>query len=190
MGSVSKRAVNPRLSRRIVRNGSGYPQGGYPHAKGPRRMKEKDLSTTRDVAASRQQVWDVLADGWAYSQWVVGNSRTRAVDSHWPEPGAAIRHSVGIWPLVINDQTVVESCTPPHELVLHAGLGRLGAARIIVRLKEIPNGCRVEMIEVPVEGLIGHIPDRAALVGVAPRNRECLWRLAAMAEGLEPKQVK
>lgn len=154
-------------------------------------MKAKEeMATRRDVAASRQQVWDVIADGWAYSQWVVGNTRTRAVDANWPEPGAAIRHSIGIWPLVINDQTVVESCTPSHELVLHAGLGRLGAARITMRLTDIADGCRVEMIEVPVEGLISHIPDRAALVAVAPRNRECLWRLAAMAERLDPKQVK
>ncbi len=150
----------------------------------------EDMATTRDVAASRQQVWDVLADGWTYSQWVVGNTRTRAVDANWPEPGAAIRHSIGIWPLVINDQTVVERCTPPEELVLHAGLGRLGAARITLRLTDIPEGCRIEMIEVPVDGLISRIPDRAALVGVAPRNRECLWRLGAMAERLVPNQVK
>jgi uncharacterized protein YndB with AHSA1/START domain len=86
----------------------------------------RDLSVTREVAASCQRVWEVLADGWIYSYWVVGNSRTRAVDSNWPQPGAAIRHSIGVWPFVINDQTVVESCVPLHELVLHAGLGAAG----------------------------------------------------------------
>jgi hypothetical protein len=147
------------------------------------------LSTTRDVPVSCQQVWDVMADGWTYTQWVVGNSRTRAVDSDWPQPGSAIRHSIGIWPLVINDQTEVEICDPPRELVLHARLGPLGAARITMRLHEIPEGCRIEMIEVPVEGPMGVIPDRLALAAVYPRNRECLWRLAAMAERLEPSQV-
>jgi len=44
-----------------------------------------------------------------------------------------------VWPLAISDQTVVESCTPGEELVLRAGLGRLGAARIMLRLKDIPN---------------------------------------------------
>ena len=42
------------------------------------------MTVTRDVAATRQRVWDVLADGWTYSGWVVGNSRIRAVSSNWP----------------------------------------------------------------------------------------------------------
>jgi uncharacterized protein YndB with AHSA1/START domain len=147
------------------------------------------MATTRDVAASCERVWDVLADGWTYTHWVVGNSRTRAVDPHWPEPGAAIRHSIGVWPAVIQDETVVQSSSSPHELVLHAGMGPLGAARITLRLTELPDGCRVEMIEVPVEGLVGLVPDRLALIAIHPRNRECLWRLAALAERLEPSQV-
>ncbi|MDT5282412.1 MAG: hypothetical protein QOJ20_3607 [Mycobacterium sp.] len=46
------------------------------------------MTVTRDVAATRQRVWDVLADGWTYSGWVVGNSRIRAVSSNWPAPSA------------------------------------------------------------------------------------------------------
>jgi uncharacterized protein YndB with AHSA1/START domain len=148
------------------------------------------LAATRDVDASRQRVWDALADGWSYTQWVVGNSRTRAVGSDWPQPGAAIRHSIGAWPLVINDQTSVKSCQAPHELVLRAGLGWLGAAQITMRLHDIPHGCRVEMLEVPAEGLIRLIPDRLMLLIIWPRNRECIWRLGAMADHLEPSQVK
>jgi hypothetical protein len=132
----------------------------------------------------------VLADGWIYSNWVVGNSRTRAVDPDWPEPGAAIRHSIGVWPFVINDETVVESCVPLHELVLRAGMGQLGAARITMRLAESPDGCQVEMIEVPIEGLMRLIPDPLALAVILPRNRECLWRLGAVAERREPGQLK
>lgn len=150
----------------------------------------RELSATRDVHASRERVWEVLANGWTYSQWVVGNSRTRAVDSHWPKPGAAIRHSIGVWPLVIDDQTSVETCVPGEELVLRAGLGALGAARITMRLTEIPEGCRVEMIEVTAEGPVSLIPDRLTLAAIYPRNRECILRLAALAERLEPSQVK
>jgi hypothetical protein len=94
---------------------------------------------------------------------------------------------VGIWPIVINDQTVVEGCTPFQEIVLHAGLGPLGAMRITLRLEDTADGCRVEMIEVGAGGLLNLLPDRLVLLGVAPRNRECLWRLAAMAERLEPE---
>lgn len=150
----------------------------------------RQMSATRDVHASCQRVWDVLADGWTYSQWVVGNSRTRAVDPHWPEPGAAIRHSIGVWPLVIDDQTSVEKCEPLRELVLRAGLGALGAARITLRLHAIPDGCRVEMVEVPAEGPVRVVPDRLTLIAIHPRNRECILRLAALAERLEPSQVK
>jgi uncharacterized protein YndB with AHSA1/START domain len=149
----------------------------------------RELTATRDVSAPRQQVWDVIADGWTYTQWVVGNSRTRAVDSHWPQPGSAIRHSVGVWPLVVNDQTVVESCEPNQELVLRACLGWLGAARITLRLSDIPDGCRVEMIEIPAQGPMRVIPNRLATAAIYPRNRECLMRLAAMAERFEPSQI-
>lgn len=149
------------------------------------------MAATREVRASRKQIWDAMADGWTYSQWVVGNSRTRAVDPHWPQPGSAIKHSVGVWPLVISDETKVEKCTPGEELVLRAGLGRLGSARITLRLSDTPDGgCRIEMIEVPASGPIGVIPDRLALAAVYPRNRECLLRLTALAERLEPSQVK
>ena len=78
------------------------------------------MTVTRDVAATRQRVWDVLADGWTYSGWVVGNSRIRAVSSDWPAPGARILHSIGTWPAVIDDETVVESCITGEELVLLA----------------------------------------------------------------------
>ncbi|MDP7701461.1 SRPBCC family protein [Mycobacterium sp. TY815] len=150
----------------------------------------KELTTIRDVSASRQAVWDVIANGWTYTQWVVGNSRTRAVDANWPEPGSAIKHSVGVWPLVINDKTEVESCTPGAELVLNARLGLFGAARITLRLSDIADGCRIEMIEVPVSGPARLLPDQMALAAVYPRNRECLWRLGALAERLNPSQVK
>lgn len=146
-------------------------------------------TVTRDIAAPRQQVWDVLADGWTYSQWVVGNSRIRAVDDDWPAPGTRILHSVGVWPMVIDDETLVLSCTPQHELVLLAKVNPVGAARVTLRLSDIPEGCRVEMAEVAVRGPLRRLPDRLQLAGVWPRNRECLWRLAGVAERREPADL-
>jgi hypothetical protein len=147
------------------------------------------MTASRDVAAPRQQVWDVLADGWTYAQWVVGNSRMRAVDRDWPAPGTIIKHSIGVWPLVINDETVVQSCEPLQELVLLAKIGPVGAALVTLRLHDIPGGCRVEMPEVPAMGPIDIIPDRLALIAFWPRNKESLWRLAALAERREPSEV-
>ena len=145
-------------------------------------------SVTRDIAAPRTRVWDVLADGWTYSQWVVGNSRMRAVDSDWPAPGSRILHSIGVWPAVIDDETVVLHCTPQQELVLLARLGPLGAARITLRLNDIPQGCRVEMAEVAVEGPTRFVPGRLQLAGIWPRNSECTRRLANLAEQRDPEE--
>ena len=141
-----------------------------------------DLIVRRDTTATRAQVWDQLADGWTYSQWVVGNSRMRAVDADWPAPGSTIHHSIGIWPLLINDETVVDTCIPRSELVLLAKGRPFGAARITLRLKDIDNGCRIEMSEVPVGGPLKWLPEHAALASAWPRNRECTRRLAALAE--------
>jgi hypothetical protein len=143
---------------------------------------ESSLTVKRDTRASRQQVWNVIADGWTYSQWVVGNSRMRAVDAAWPAVGSKIHHTIGIWPVVINDETVVESCTPAEELVLIAKGRPFGGARITLRLYDIPNGCRIEMAEVPLGGPLNWVPRRLALAAAFPRNRECTWRLAAHAE--------
>lgn len=143
----------------------------------------------RDIAAPRERVWDVLADGWTYAQWVVGNSRMRAVDDDWPAPGTRILHSVGVWPFVIDDETVAISCIPQEELVLLARLRPFGAARITFRLSDIEGGCRLEMSEVVVRGPMKLLPDRLQLLGVWPRNRECTWRLAGLAERREPEKA-
>jgi Polyketide cyclase / dehydrase and lipid transport len=117
------------------------------------------MTVTRDVAATRQRVWDVLADGWTYSGWVVGNSRIRAVSSNWPAPGSRILHSIGAWPAVIDDETVVESCVSGEELVLLAKVRPAAEARITMRLSDIPGGCRVEMTEVAVSPPLRWVPD-------------------------------
>lgn len=140
------------------------------------------LTVTQDTAVSRERLREVIADGWTYSQWVVGNSRMRAVDPHWPVPGSAIHHSVGVWPAVLNDETVVESCLPYEELVLRAKGRPLGSARIVLKLSDTPSGSRVEMIEVPIGGVLNLLPDQLAMALTYPRNRECLSRLAAIAE--------
>lgn len=155
------------------------PRAGYPTR----------VSVTRDVAASRQRVWDVLADGWTYPQWVVGNSRMRAVDQNWPAPGSTIRHSIGIWPAVIDDETVAEDCVPLEELVLLAKTGPAGAARVTLGLSDIPNGCRVEMDEVGVRGPMSWIPHPMQAIAFWPRNHESLWRLGALAERLKPRDL-
>jgi hypothetical protein len=114
----------------------------------------------------------------------------RAVDSDWPAVGTRILHSIGVWPAVIDDETVVLSCTLQEELVLLARLGQLGAARITLRLIDIPEGCRVEMAVVAVEGPMRFVPDRLQLAGIWPRKTECTWRLANLAEQRDPVEFE
>ena len=75
---------------------------------------------TRVLATTPDRVWDVLADGWLYPLWVVGATRMREVDDGWPAPGTRLHHSVGVWPVVINDDTEVLECDPGKRLVLRA----------------------------------------------------------------------
>jgi uncharacterized protein YndB with AHSA1/START domain len=147
------------------------------------------MTVTREIDIPLERVWDVLADGWTYSQWVVGNSRMRAVDKNWPAPGSTIQHSIGVWPSVIDDETVVESCEPQRELVLLAKLGPAGAARVTLRIGESPRGCRVEMSEVPATGPINLIPDKLADIAMNVRNKECLWRLENIAKQRDPVEL-
>jgi hypothetical protein len=74
--------------------------------------------------------------GWTYSSWVVGNSRTRAVSKNWPSPRTRILHSIGTWPVVINDETVVETCVPNEELVLFARVRPATEAVVTLRLSD------------------------------------------------------
>jgi len=147
------------------------------------------VTVTRDIAATPQRVWDVIADGWTYSQWVVGNSRMRAVDPKWPAPGTTIHHSIGVWPVLLDDETVVEEAVPPSRLVLHAKGRPFGGARIILRLSEAPNGCHVEMQEFPITGIGKLMPGRLADAAVWPRNNETLRRLAFLAERRDDSDV-
>jgi uncharacterized protein YndB with AHSA1/START domain len=145
------------------------------------------MTVTREVAATRDRVWDVLADGWSYAGWVVGNSRIRGVSANWPAPGSRILHSIGTWPAVINDETVVESSEVGHKLVLLAKVRPAAKARITLELTDLPGGgCRVAMSEVAVSRPLRWVPDRLQLLGVAPRNRECTWRLAMIAQRADP----
>ena len=120
---VSRTARAPTLIH--APNRRAWPSPGMgPGSPGHVRYRAaREMTITRDVAATRQRVWEVLADGWSYSGWVVGNSRIRAVSPDWPAPGTRILHSIGTWPAVINDETVVERCIPGEELVLLAKVG-------------------------------------------------------------------
>lgn len=98
------------------------------------------VEVTRQMHARPDEIDRVLVDGWSFGLWVVGAVHIREVSPDWPRPGAWIRHSVGAWPAMLEDRTVVEEYEPARVLQLHARAWPVGTAR--VRLDLEPDGVR------------------------------------------------
>jgi uncharacterized protein YndB with AHSA1/START domain len=137
---------------------------------------------THETKASPDEVWRVLADGWLYPLWVVGATRMREVEDEWPVVGSRLHHSVGVWPMVINDHTEVLEVAENRMLKLQARAWPGGEAEVTLRLVPQGNGTELSIEEdlVSGPGRIVPAPVRAALLQF--RNRECLQRLALLAE--------
>jgi uncharacterized protein YndB with AHSA1/START domain len=143
-------------------------------------------TNSRIVAATPEQVWRVLSDGWLYPVWVVGATRMRDVDEGWPEVGTQLHHSVGVWPLVVNDTTEVLEVRPPSYLRLRARAWPGGEAEVELLVEPAEGGTRVTIIEDVVKGPTALTPEPLRKVPLLWRNRETLRRLAFIAEGREP----
>ncbi|MGI9083859.1 MAG: SRPBCC family protein [Aeromicrobium sp.] len=136
----------------------------------------------RLVNATPHDVWQVLADGWLYALWVVGAARMRDVDDSWPEKGSRIHHSVGLWPLLINDHTEVLDVVPGESISLRAKAWPAGEAHVDIGLKETGARTEVVMEEFPVAGPGKLIPPPVQGLSLKWRNHEALRRLAFIAE--------
>ena len=140
-------------------------------------------TNTRLVKTTPDRVWDVLADGWLYPLWVVGASRIRDVEPAWPAVGAKIHHSVGAWPLLLDDHTEVLECSPGSMLRLKARVWPAGEAEVTVRLRASGSNTEVEIEEEARSGPAALIPGALKHPMLAWRNTEALRRLAFVAEG-------
>ena len=142
----------------------------------------------RDVDAPPAQVWNVLADGWLYPLWVVGATRMREVDDTWPAVGARIHHSVGVWPLVLDDTTEVEACRPGRELQLRARAWPSGDARVRIRVDARGDGARITIEEDARTGPARLAPGPLRQLPLRWRNSETMRRLALICENRTPPQ--
>jgi uncharacterized protein YndB with AHSA1/START domain len=141
------------------------------------------MSTTkRVVRATPEQVWEVLADGWLYPLWVVGATRMRDVDDAWPAPGAKLHHSVGTWPLVLDDVTESIECVPGLRLHLHAHGWPMGRADVTVTLQAAGAETEVTIEEQATAGPGALVPRVVQDPMLHWRNVEALRRLAYLAE--------
>jgi uncharacterized protein YndB with AHSA1/START domain len=139
-------------------------------------------TNTRLVSATPQQVWDVLADGWLYPLWVVGASRMREVDDGWPQVGTRLHHSVGAWPLLLDDTTEVLEAQPPTLLRLRARAWPTGSADVVLRLQAVGSQTEVTIEEDATAGPATLVPKPVRDAGLTWRNVEALRRLAYLAE--------
>lgn len=140
-------------------------------------------TTTRSIAATPEQVWSVLADGWLYPLFVVGAARMRFVDAAWPAVGSQLHHSVGAWPLMIDDTTEVLEVEPNRRILLLARGWPVGQAHVEIALSPDGPSTVVTMVEQATEGPGALIPKPVQDVQLHARNREALQRLAYVVEG-------
>ncbi|WP_372967563.1 SRPBCC family protein [Microbacterium sp.] len=137
----------------------------------------------RTMDCRPDDVFRVLSNAWLYPAWVVGASRMRDVDATWPQPGAELHHSVGVWPFLLDDTTVVEEWSPPDRMVMRARGWPIGEARVTLRVRSYGGGTMVRIDEEPVSGPATLVPSLLTTPMLRWRNSETLHRLAYLAEG-------
>jgi uncharacterized protein YndB with AHSA1/START domain len=101
---------------------------------------------TTTVAAPPDVVWSVLCDPYAYPRWVVGTDRTIDADPAFPQPDSAFKVR---FPLGFKDYTHAREVEEGRRIVLDAGGGAWGAARVDIRIEPDGDGTRVTLIEEP-----------------------------------------
>lgn len=143
---------------------------------------ERMATVTAKIDADAAAVFAVLAEGWYYSNWVVGTSHMRAVESSWPAVGSKLYHASGIWPLVARDETEVEECEPNRSLTLSARGRPIGEARVVIGLAPEGDGTVVTLHETPIAGPAKWLNNPVTEAVIARRNVEALARLKALVE--------
>ena len=138
--------------------------------------------TRRVLNAAADHIYAVLADGWTYSDWVVGTAHIRSVDDTWPAPGSHLHHKVGPWPLSIRDKSTVLECEPGRMMLTKVRLWPLGEGH--VRITLVPVGSTrttVTMEEHFVGGPLSVLQNKINDVVLHRRNAEALRRLEDLA---------
>lgn len=138
------------------------------------------VEVRRDLPASPDVVFDLLADPRTYPHWLVGNQRIRAVDDDFPAVGAGFDHSVGATEeSTVDDESEVLESDPPHRLSLLVKAGPLRGAVTFLLLPS-RDGTEVRFRERPVGWMAALTPFlRLILHG---RNVESLRRLAQLVD--------
>jgi hypothetical protein len=106
----------------------------------------------------------------------------REVEDTWPAVGSRLHHSVGVWPLLIDDNTEVVEAKPGRLLKLRARGWPLGEASVEIHLEPAGAETTVRIVEEPVSGPGALVPPPVRGLSLNWRNTETLRRLAYVAE--------
>src|SRR3954451_7107488 len=106
------------------------------------------------VNARPADVFGVLTDPGAFGYWVVGAKRVRGHDRAWPRRGSRFHHTVGVGPVVLDDNSKVLEIKQDRRLVLEAPVRPFGIATVELDLKPVKRGkaTKVTMREEPLRG--------------------------------------
>jgi uncharacterized protein YndB with AHSA1/START domain len=132
------------------------------------------------IEAAPEAVYEVLADGHQYAQWVVGAHHSVPVDPHWPDPGSTLVHRSGIPPLTLEDTTSVVSTERPSRMRLEARVRPMLIATVDITVQPHADGSMVSMEERIVGGLARHVPAGLHRAVFRRRNTASLARLRAI----------
>jgi uncharacterized protein YndB with AHSA1/START domain len=141
----------------------------------------------RIIPAPPGQVFAILADGWTYSDWVVGTVHIRDVDPGWPAVGTRIHHKAGPWPISLHDKSTVVAMIPDRQLTMKAGLWPLGQAHVDITLE--PSGTDATLVSIEEqfeEGPLLVLRNKVNDVVLHQRNVESLRRLCDLVVGARP----
>jgi len=138
--------------------------------------------TERVLNASSADIYAVLADGWTYSDWVVGTAHIRAVDDAWPAPGTHLHHKAGPWPLSIRDKSTVLECEPGRMLLTKVRIWPLGEGHVRITLTPVGSTrTRVTLVEDFTAGPLHWLWTKVNDLALHRRNVEALRRIEELA---------
>lgn len=107
----------------------------------------------------------------------------RSVEEEWPAEGSRLHHSFGVWPVLLNDETVVREWDPPRRAVISPKGWPVGEALVTIEARPRSSGCIVRIQEKAQKGPAAILPSAVLDAFLHARNIETLRRLAFIAEG-------
>lgn len=134
-----------------------------------------------------EAVWEILSDGSAYAEWVVGTREIRSVGQGFPEVGTAIDYTVGFGPFHLRGRTTVRHMEPGRQLGLEADAGALGTARIVIDVLDWGEDTVVVLDEHPLRGPGYRLHNMFSDAFLLLRGHPMVRNLARLVERRHPR---